>query len=141
MISAWELAELLKPELDAVGAASGAAIAFRVEGPTVAPDMDRSVDGSTLQLQPWEETEETFDRGDAQRAERAINVICQRPLDNGGEKKCFQWLNEVKASFAELELDGWRWVGNETVTLYDSDAAQGKMQFLSLFRARFRNFG
>lgn len=140
MTSSWELAVLLKPVLDAVGSASGTPVAFAVEGPILVPDINRSVDSSTLQLQPWSEAEEPFDRGDAQNCERVINVICQKPLDDGGELKCFQWLNEVKAAFGELELDDWRWVGNETVSLFDSDAAKLKRQFLSVFRATFRNF-
>jgi hypothetical protein len=144
MTSAWELAVLLKPTLNAVGSAANPPVAFQVEGPTLAPDINRSVDASTLQLQPWSEAETSLDRGDMQGAERVINVICQKPLDNGGEENCFQWLNAVKAAFPELSLAGpdgnWRWTGNETVTLFDTDAAKDKMQFLSVFRATFQNF-
>lgn len=145
MTSAWEIAALLKPTLNAVGSASGTPVAFKAEGPTLAPDINRSVADSTLQLQPWEEAEESLDRGDMLNATRVVNVICQKPLDNGGEENCFQWLNEVKEAFRELILDAtdgeWRWTGNETVSLFDSDAAKTKRQFLSVFRATFQNFG
>lgn len=146
MISAWELAVLLKPTLNAVGSADNPPVAFQAEGPTLTPDINRSVDVSTLQLQPWEEAEESFDRGDALNATRVVNVICQKPLDDGGELNCFKWLNGVKEAFRELVLEDanggeWRWTGNETVSLYDSDAAKQKRQFLSIFRATFQNFG
>lgn len=144
MTSAWELAALLKPVLNEVGSAVGAPVAFAVEGPTLVPNIDRSVASGTLQLQPWSEAETPLDRGDMQGCERVLNVICQKPIDEGGEENCFQWLNAVKAVFGELSLsadDGdWRWTGNETITLYDTDAAKSKMQFLSQFRATFQNF-
>jgi hypothetical protein len=144
MTSAWELAALLKSTLNAVGGEAGAAVAFKVEGPTLVPDIVRAVADATLQLQPWSEEEVSLDRGDMQSAERVINVICQKPLDDGGELNCFQWLNEVKAAFGELSLEAdggvWRWIGNETITLFDTDAAKEKMQFLSQFRATFQNF-
>lgn len=144
MTSSWELAELLTATLSTLGGSGDTAIAFTADGPTLTPSMDRKVAGATLQIQPWGEAEEASDRGDMLAGERTINVVLQAPLDSLAESTCLQWLNEVKEGFRELSLvadDGdWRWRRNETVTLYDSDAAKQRRQYISIFRATFYNY-
>lgn len=144
MTSAWDLAVALKPTIDAVGASDDAIVGFAVEGPTLNPVIDRASSDATVQMQPWSETEETQDRGDMLAGEREINFILQCPMENAGAGTCMLWLNQVKEAFRELELelpDGtWKWRGNETLTLFDSDAAKDMLQFISQFRATFYNF-
>jgi hypothetical protein len=144
MKSAWQVAEALAVPLDALGASASAVVAFKTEGPLLVPSIDRSVADATLQIQPWSEAEEALDRGDMQAGERVINVILQAPLEGLSEQKAMQWLNQVKDEFGELSLtvgtEEWRWRRNETVTLYDTDAASTKHQFLSIFRATFFNY-
>lgn len=142
MKSAWDVADALVDHL----ADESFSIACDVEGPVLVPKLERVTDSATLQVQPWSEEESPADRGDMQNQRRTVNVILQRPIQDGAsEEDCLAWLNEVKASFGELTLDlgtgeQWRWGGSETVSLFDTDAAKEKSQFVSVFRATFYNF-
>ena len=95
----------------------------------------------TLFLFPYAEREEPFDRGDACRFEYDLNVVINGPIAGQLTRaKGLELVRFLKDALHELELDGFRWEGTETVSLYDADAQKTKKQFLHLFRPTFFNF-
>ena len=116
-------------------------IAFQAVNPPNVPEIDREVNDATVQVYPFEETEEPTDRGDMVKATRVVSVIVQAPLKTDRARKdCIAWLNELKAAFTEQTISGYRWGGNTTDSLYDFDAMAQKRQFLSVFKATFFSF-
>jgi hypothetical protein len=91
---------------------------------------------------PFSESEESFDAGDTCREERVVSVIVTGPIrgtttrDKGSELCKF-----LRDNLRETSFDGFRWAGNDTVSLYDTDALKTLNQFASLFQATFYSFG
>lgn len=142
MDSAEVIAEGLKDILNALSTT----VAFNAVVPEGVPIVDRAVADATIQVYPYEETEEDFDRGDAFAATRTVQVIVQAPLTGSLTRKtCLAWLNELKEGFREETIAGttdtWRFDRSETVSLYDFEAFKEKQQFLSLLKVRFYTFG
>lgn len=141
MTTAYEIAGEVATLLNA----TACSVTFKAAR-TLMPELERTDKTATVQVQPWSESEEPADRGDMQNQRREVNVIVQTPLEEGlDEELAMTWLGELKAAFNETRLDlgagdVWRWDGNETVSLFDTDALKNKRQFLSVFRASFFNF-
>lgn len=141
MTNADEIADLLVETLNG----DFYSIPFVAENPEI-PHVARENAPPSVQIYGYEETETPSDRGDMLTAVRAVNLIVSAPLgDQYNKKDCLAWLNEIKDVFIELELTAdnatrWRWLGNETITLYDFDAMLEKRQFYSLLRATFGSY-
>lgn len=115
--------------------------AFTAVNPADGPEVEREDQTTTVQVYGYSESEEPLDRGDVLQSDREINVVLTRTLDSSDTRKdCLDWLNQLKDALKETEFGGYRWRGNETVTLYDLDALVQQRQFLSLFRATYRSF-
>lgn len=136
MTSADEIADAFCTYLNA----QEFSIEVQFANPPDLPQLDL-IDGEVAgQVYPYEETEETIDRGDGYLATRTVQMVLNGPLtEDMTRKKYLAWLNEIKETFRELVVStSWRFASCETVSLYDFEAIK-RNQFLSLLRITFRN--
>ena len=89
---------------------------------------------------PYAESETPLDRGDMCNEERVVSVVVNGPLKTVPRATALKFCEQLRNSLRESEFDGYRWAGNETVSIFDSAVLKEKNQFLSLFRATYFNF-
>jgi hypothetical protein len=117
-------------------------IKFIAVKPDLLPELDRAVDAATVQVYPWEETEQSKTSSDAMLVlTRTVNVLAQCPATGKTLADCLAWLNQLKEGFRGSRISGFAWDKNESASLYDFDAMKTKQQFLSIFRATYYSFG
>ncbi len=116
-------------------------ISFVAVNPPQIPEIEREVDAATVQVYPYEESEESKTHTDDMvQAVRVVKVIVQCPMGTLTRAQCLTWLNQLKEGFRNTTVDGFKWDKCETETLYDFPAIKTKNQFLSLFSATYYNF-
>lgn len=137
MISADEIADGVVELLNTLETS----IAFQADNPPLIAEIEREVDDATVQVYPFDESEQASDRADMLRAVRVVAVVVQAPLRSDRTRaNCLAWLNEIKDAFREQTIEGYRWRGNESDTLCDYPALKTKSQFVSVFKATFESF-
>jgi hypothetical protein len=132
-------ADYLVTEFNAI---ADPAIAFTATNPPEVVDVESERADWAVFVQPFAESEEPQDRGDMSREELQVNVIVHGPLSATLTRAvALTFMKSLRDALRETEFEGYRWDGNETVSLFDFDALKTKKQFLSLFRATYFHFG
>jgi hypothetical protein len=115
-------------------------IAFQATNPETIAEASKEVADFQVFVMPFEESEESIDRADTCREERVVSVVVNGPIGQVTKAIALQFAEELRYSLRETEFEGYRWQGNETVSVLDADALKTKGQFLHLFRATYYTF-
>lgn len=115
-------------------------IEFQAVNPETVAEASAEVHNFQVFVMPFEESEESIDRADTCREERIVSVVVNGPIGQVTKSLALQFAEQLRLSLRETEFEGYRWQGNETVSIYDADALKTKNQFLHLFRATYFTF-
>ncbi len=115
-------------------------IEFQAINPETVAEASVEVHNFQVFVMPFEESEESIDRADTCREERVVSIVVNGPIGQVTKAIALQFAEQLRLSLRETEFEGYRWQGNETVSIYDADALKSKNQFLHLFRATYFTF-
>jgi hypothetical protein len=95
----------------------------------------------SIQVAPFAETETPFDRADTCDETVTVVVVVEGPASGRTLGECLTFVkNQLRTALYETEFSGYRWHGNETLSIFDADAWDSKQRFLSTFRATYQSF-
>lgn len=115
-------------------------IEFQAVNPETVAEASKEIADFQVFVMPFEETEEAIDRADTCREERVVSVVVNGPIGQVTKSIALQFAEQLRLSLRETEFEGYRWQGNETVSVLDAEALKSKNQFLHLFRATYFTF-
>ncbi len=116
-------------------------INFAAENPPETADVETERGEYLVYAIPYDESETPQDQADMCERLRTVSVAVTGPIDETHTRKlAMQLVEQLRLSLQETEIGRYHWDGNETVGLWDSEALKTKRQFLSLFRATYRDF-
>lgn len=116
-------------------------IGAAVENPPETTDVEAELGGWFVYVIPYDETEAPQDNADMCERLRIVSVAINGPIDATTNRKLAgRFVEQLRASLEESEFGRYQWDGNETIVLWDFEALKDKRQFLSLFRATYRDF-
>ena len=119
-------------------------IEFEAVNPDDVPEFDLgSGEDAAVQVYGFAEDETPETLGDDMlRATRVVRTLVMvRKVDGVTKKTFLEFVNQLKDSFRNVEIEGFAWEGNEQETIYDFDVLKTKGCFLTGFNSTFQMFG
>ena len=112
-------------------------VAFQAIKPETVAEAQKERADYGVYVLPYEESETPLDRGDTCNEQRVVSVVVNGPLKTVTRSTAMQFCEQLRRALRETTFNGYRWSGNETVSIFDANALKEKDQFLSLFRATY----